>query len=115
VIRSRLAEAAALESQPTPRPAEVKPAALAGGGSASGPKLSLDARALALFLDHTDWTKKKIADALGCHEKSLSPRRCPRLTAAIAAHKSPIDPDRPRPRGSKDSEGNLEAWTEADE
>jgi hypothetical protein len=89
----------------------------AEGGPAAGlPKpeaksdVSLDARAVGVFLDHPDWTKKRIAKLLGCNEKSLCPERCPKLTAAIAAHKSPIDPGRRRLRGSKDSDGNLEAW-----
>jgi hypothetical protein len=70
----------------------------------------LDAQALGVFIEHPDWTKKKIAAHLECHEKSLCPDRCPKLAAAIAAHKSHIDPGRRRVRGSKDAEGNLEAW-----
>jgi hypothetical protein len=73
---------------------------------------SLDSQALAVFIEHPDWTKKKIARHLGRHEKSLCPERCPKLAAAIAAHKSPIDPTRRRLHGSKDSEGKLEAWEE---
>jgi hypothetical protein len=74
--------------------------------------VTLDARALAVFLEHTDWSKKRIAQHLGCNEKSLCPARCPRLAAAIAAHTSTIDPGRRRLRGSKDANGNLEAWEE---
>ncbi len=72
------------------------------------PKPSLDARALAVFIDHPDWTKKKMAEHLGCNEKSLAPRRCVKLDAAIRAYKA-----KPKMRrGSRDSDGNLEAWEE---
>jgi hypothetical protein len=67
---------------------------------------SLDARALAVFIEHPDWTKKRIAAHLGCNEKSLSPRRCPKLAAAVRACRSSADP----PCGSKSPEGDLEAW-----
>jgi hypothetical protein len=103
----RLAEEAA--SSPT------EPAAVSGGGSSVQAKKdtahpSLDARALAVFLEHTDWTKKRIAEYLGCNAKSLCPDRCPRLTNAMAAYKSPIDPDRRHIRGWKDKDGTLEAY-----
>jgi hypothetical protein len=65
----------------------------------------LDARAVAVFFEHRDWTKKSIARHLRCHEKSLCRKRCPKLAAAIEASK-----DGNLPRGSKDGEGNLEAW-----
>ena len=68
---------------------------------------SLDARALAVFIDHTDWSKTRIAKHLDCNEKSLAPKRCPKLAAAIAAHKAP---GRKMPRGTKDRFGNIEAW-----
>jgi hypothetical protein len=87
-----------------------------GGGQPAEPAaksgISLDAKALAVFIEHPDWTKKTIASHLACNEKSLTPKRCPKLAAAIAAHKSPIDPGRRRLRGSKDADGNLEAWEE---
>lgn len=73
---------------------------------------SLDARALALFIEHTEWTKKQIAQHLRCNEKSLAPRRCPKLDAALKAHRASVDPGSRRLRGSKDAEGNLEAWEE---
>jgi hypothetical protein len=72
--------------------------------------MSVEARALAVFFQHPDWTKKEIADEVGCHEKSLAPSRCKKLDAAIKARKSGIDPDHPHHRGTKDSEGNLEAY-----
>jgi hypothetical protein len=74
--------------------------------------LSLDAQAVAVYLDHPDWTKKQIAEFLGCNEKSLAPKRCRKLAAAIAANIAAIDPGRRRLHGSKDPDGNLEAWEE---
>jgi hypothetical protein len=77
----------------------------------SGPKLSLDARAVAVFLEHPNWTKKQIAEALGLKAtQSLSPERCRKLDAAMHAASAKLDPSKPFRRGSKDSEGNLEAW-----
>jgi len=55
-------------------------------------RLSLDAQALGVFIERPDWTKKQIADRLGCHEKSLTPKRCPKLALAMAAYKAKIDP-----------------------
>lgn len=67
---------------------------------------SVDARALAVFIEHPDWTKKMIADHLKVHEKSLAPSRCPKLDAAIKAYKA-----KPTSvRGSKDANGDVEAW-----
>jgi hypothetical protein len=91
------------ETGGTPEATGDKPTEPAGT-----PKVSLDARALGVFIDHPDWTKKRIAKHLDCHEKSLCPKSCPKLAAAIKAHRTP-DPSR-KVRGSKDPEGNLEAW-----
>lgn len=73
----------------------------------SNVSVSLDAKALAVFIEHPDWKKTQIAAHLKTNPKSLAPKRCPKLTAAIAAHKAPL-----APRGSKDRNGNLEAWDE---
>lgn len=78
-------------------------------------RTSLDARALAIFLEHLTWSKKQIAEHLRCHPKSLAPRRCPRLHGAIQAYRSPLDPGRRRLHGTKDDQGNLEAWEEDEE
>lgn len=77
-----------------------------------GEQPSLDARALAVFIQHRDWTKKRIAKHLHCNEKSLAPARCPKLAAAIAANKATRDPGRNLRRGSKGADGSLEAWDE---
>lgn len=68
---------------------------------------SLDSLAVGVFLDHPDWTKKQIAEYLGCHKGSLTPKRCPKLASAIRASRTSD-----LPRGSKDRDGNMEAWEE---
>ncbi len=69
-------------------------------------KMSLDAQALAVFIEHSDWSKVQIAKHLRCNPKSLAPGRCPKLASAIAAYKA-----KPKmPRGTKDADGNFEAW-----
>jgi hypothetical protein len=79
------------------------------GHQRSSSEAPLDARALAVFIKHPDWTKVQIAEHLRCNEKSLTPKRCPKLASAMAASKAKIDPTRRRIRGSKDH-GNLEAY-----
>jgi hypothetical protein len=88
----------------------ARPRGAAGAAWSANSEVSLDSRALAVFIEHRDWTKKRIAEHLGCHEKSLAPNRCPKLARAVAASNAPIDPGRPPLRGSKDSDGTLEAW-----
>ena len=73
-----------------------------------------ESQALAVFIEHPTWTKKQIAAHIGCNEKQLAPKRMPKLAAAIAAHRAPVDPSRKTRRGTKDSEGNLEAWERID-
>ena len=73
-----------------------------------GNEQSLDIRALAIFLSNRTWSKKTIAEHLGCNEKSLAPKRCPMAqAAAIAAQAAP-----PSLRGTKDANGSVEAWIE---
>lgn len=73
---------------------------------AGGPKLQKEALAVALLVQHPDWTNSKIADAVGCARTSLN--RWPRFKLARAALQS----GRPNlPRGQKDDEtGDIEAW-----
>jgi hypothetical protein len=66
---------------------------------------SLDAKATVIFLEHRDWTKKQIAEHLGCHEKSLARKRCPGLELAMTTAKAVTAPR----RGSK-QDGAIEAW-----
>ena len=79
------------------------------GADTSPPATSLDARALAIFIEDPSRKKRDIAKILGLKAtQSLSPERCPKLDAAMRAYRAP---DR-RIRGSKDADGNLEAWKE---
>lgn len=74
---------------------------------------SLDARALAIFIEDTSRKKKNIAKILGLkNTQSLAPARCPKLAAAMRAYHAP-DPD--QIRGSKNADGNLEAWKEEED
>lgn len=85
------------------------------GGKDDLKEPKLDERALALFIQDTTQRKTKIAERLGCNDvRSLSKKRCPKLNAAIAAHKAKIDPGSTK-RGSKDADGTLEAWDDDDE
>lgn len=74
------------------------------GGEDSKPEASLDARALGVFIEHPTWTKVEIAKHLRANPKSLAPKRCPKLAAAINAHKAPD-----LPKGQKSADGTLEA------
>ena len=66
---------------------------------------SLDARALAVLLEHPDWTDTKIAEMVDCNRTSLY--RCDRFRAARALSKA--DGIDSQARGSK-SDGHVEAW-----
>lgn len=67
-----------------------------------------DIEALAIFYqsveDGRPLRKKEIAERLGCNEKSLAPRRCPKFSKAFNAHRA-----KEWHRGFKDGHGNLEA------
>jgi hypothetical protein len=73
--------------------------------------LTLDARALALFFVDRSRTKTDIARLLNLRNvQSLSPQRCPKLDDAMKAWREANAG--PPIRGSKDKDGNLEAWDE---
>ncbi len=68
--------------------------------------LSLDERALAVFIANPTFTKTKIAKRLSLRNaQSLAPKRCPKLHAAMCAYKAPA-----LPKGSKRADGTIEAW-----
>lgn len=78
--------------------------------------VSLDARALAIFLENRDLTKKQIANRLGLkHTQSLSPARCPQLSQAMATQREIARAGRRNIRGCKDQHGSLEAYADDDE
>jgi hypothetical protein len=67
-----------------------------------------DARACELLISHRDWSKKKIANAVGCAQSVLSDRdRCPRFVCAYEAAREARKDN--LPRGYRDGEGRLEA------
>lgn len=67
---------------------------------------SKKARALASLVDHPDWTDEQIAQAAGCHVKSLYRwKDYARARELLRRGRGNV------PRGSKDSEtGDVEAW-----
>lgn len=76
-----------------------------GGNEREAEKETVEQRALAVLMKHPDWTKKRIAEAVPCHPKSLAPKRAPLLHKAIQIVKSRNLPD-----GSKSADGKIEAW-----
>jgi hypothetical protein len=68
--------------------------------------LSLDVRATSLFVASPTLTKREMAEKLQCHDRSLAPKRCPKLDKAMGIYKAKPDVL----CGSKDADGNLEAW-----
>ncbi|MDA0832345.1 MAG: hypothetical protein O3A29_03605 [Planctomycetota bacterium] len=71
---------------------------------------TLDMRALAVAVEHPSWSKRQIAEHLRCNEKSLAPKRCPKLANQLRREKSP---DFGRvPLGTKKADGSIEAVDE---
>jgi hypothetical protein len=68
-------------------------------------KASLEARALAMLVDHPDWSDTRIADTLGCNRGSLY--RLEKYKAARQQMK--LDGTGSTAHGSK-ADGRLEAW-----
>jgi hypothetical protein len=96
-------------------PSETPPAEATPSEQAVSRAETIEAKAVATWFQHKDWTKKQIAEAIGCHEKQLSPKRCPTLAAAIQAYKDSNEANRRQVRGSKDKEGTVEAYEDEDE
>ena len=77
---------------------------------------TLDEQALAIFVSRKgNVTKKAIARILvetgvrtTCHVKSLTPKRCPQLDKAVQTYRAACR----LPKGSKDRDGNIEAYEE---
>lgn len=70
-----------------------------------GKRTPIETRALQVLIEHPDWPKTEIAKQIGCHPKSLSPKRCPKLDKAIRAHRQGSPPH----RGWKSKDGHIEA------
>jgi hypothetical protein len=89
---------------PPVRPAEA-------ASAHAGTPLSKEAKALAALVDHPEWNDAQIAEAAGCHVKSLY--RMPKFVSAKALLRAGKDQ---LPTGSKDKDdGSVEAWDEDDE
>jgi hypothetical protein len=73
-------------------------------------KVTRDAEALGLFCEDQTRTITVIAELLGVPTQSLAPTRCPKLHAAMKAYKGSNANDRRKVRGSKDRDGNIEAY-----
>jgi len=75
---------------------------------ASRPKLGKQAIAIATLVDHPDWSNEQIAEAVGCHVKTLSSKGWKKFKGARLAL---ADGRNNMPMGSKDKEtGDMEAW-----
>lgn len=78
-------------------------------GGVESESTSHEARALALLVEHPDWTDKQIAEHIPCHAKSLY--RWPRFKVARQAEKQGRND---LPRGTKypddDGSSQVEAW-----
>jgi len=72
------------------------------------PESSAEQRAIGVLVIHPKWSKKRLAEEVGCHPKTLSKGRAPLLHSAIEAYKM-----RDLPRGEKAPDGTVEAWEEA--
>ena len=67
--------------------------------------------AMALLIQHPDWTNARIADAIGCNVKYLS--QLPNFKAAKKLVRE--SGKRNLPRGSKGKKGDVEAWDERED
>ncbi len=76
-------------------------------GVEAKPELTKEARALATLVEHPEWSDIKIAKEAGCHVRSLY--RWKAFTGARVAQKE-VKAD--IPKGSKSSDGTIEAWDE---
>ncbi|MCL2330200.1 MAG: hypothetical protein FWC56_02745 [Phycisphaerae bacterium] len=68
-------------------------------------EMGLDIKAVGVLTKHPHWTNKQIAEAIGCHPKSLS-----RLQGFTDARKIQKQGRYDLPRGTKDADGNMESW-----
>lgn len=59
---------------------------------------SLDARALAVFIEHPEWSKKKIAEQLGCNAKNFGTYAMPQTGRRYRRIKGPSRPRNNRQR-----------------
>jgi hypothetical protein len=74
-------------------------------GGAENPPVSKESLALATLAEHPDWSDAKIAQEIGCSRTTLY--RWPRFRKARAILR---EGKRRLPSGTKDKDGNMEAW-----
>jgi len=82
-----------------------------GGNASTIGTSSKEAMALALLVQHPDWTDTEIAEAVPCRRQSLydwQRFRMARQTLKQTGKKS-------MPKGSKSADGGVEAWDEPDD
>jgi hypothetical protein len=75
-------------------------------------EVSIDARAVAIFIQNPGLTKRAVADRIGYNVRTLNADRCPLLADAIAAHRASHDPTRRVVRGTKSKDGDLDGYEE---
>ena len=71
-------------------------------------KMPVDSLATACLIKNQEWTHEEVARAIGCHIKTLTQKRCPMYFATRARLKT----SERLLRGTKDGDGNIEAWEE---
>lgn len=103
-------------STTAPAPTEARSQSKAGvtprrAETSSGKELSNESKAIAFLTQHPDWSMRQIADAVDVSVSTLSTRYPLFRKAWDATHpkdKRAAD----RPRGHKDSDGNIEAYSD---
>lgn len=77
----------------------------AGAGNDRTRALGLEHRAIALLLEHRDWSDTQIAKEVGCSRTTLYDwPKFKKVRAVLRSGKADV------PRGRKDANGNIEAW-----
>ncbi len=70
------------------------------------PRISTESKAVAAFFEKPTLNKKQIAELIGCHPKTLSKRKAPKLHQAMQAY---AGPNCKVPSGQKSADGSVEA------
>ena len=102
-VRQVIIDAGTVEGEPAARPLDAE-----GGGenrNKQQEELTGEAKALALLVQHPEWTDTAIAEAVPCSRTTLYD--WPKYMAAREALRQGRGQ---KPRGTRDADGNLEAW-----
>jgi len=85
-----------------PRDAQPEQADGSAATDKPGPTMTDEAKALALLIDHPEWSNKQIAKAVGCNVRTLYKwKKFQEAKDILKAGRTE------RPRGRKDADGNL--------